>query len=803
MFTRAQLIPFLCFCLVAVCSAISYGQQKELKVVVGSVALPDGTPAENADVHLLRRSSGSYTLPVKTTKVVTDEKGTFEFRDVSPGKYKVWAETPRFTSLKKKLGGLELTVTKDEDEISLETLKMHEGCRYLVRIVSAETGKPLAGGRVIFGWTDLPREYHGNEEGIVDIGGLGVDDWYFVVSATGHGIEFKKVPKQSLGSTTELEFKLKPGGRLEGVVQDEAGKPVAGARVYASGTTGGMTPNYGRATTGEDGTFEFRNLPAGVQIRVSASKDEHERVSENIAIGAGQVSSSIKLLCKRRPYGGDCIVTVVDEDQNPISEALIQNTGSSSSLTREATTDKAGKALLANMYKSYRGLRVFARAKGYITQEFTVEAGTKEDPSTFKVVMQKGVTLKGRLVDPEGKPAAKIRVYYNEGEHPWTVGGRVTTDDQGHFDIEGLPEASTLTIYTPKKYAPINDMKVTAGQAERITFEMKLAGVLRIRAIDSETKKPIEEFNVKVANSRQRDANDPWGSFSTAFSRQGVNVMGEQKTFEMTHLMPGTPLLVTVSAKGYESFSQDRMMTESSNKAKVIDIALKRDDPENYESIAGKIETSDGKPVVGAMVRLIVGKESPISEANKLQGGRPDVWRNYNWYLVMSDHIDRSPNCLQVLTTATNTQGNFKFQQVQKKGEWLELIHTGGGMAPARHPDLRNGDQSLQAVQLTAKKPSSMRLFVDKDKYPDAQSIQLDVPYSSQYPDCLKMAFNSKTINIDEKTREVHFKDLPAGNYRVSIQKKPTPVGNNGFRTETIGSYTVELPVGEDMEGEL
>jgi len=111
--------------------------------------LPDGqSPAAGADVHLLRRPNGAYILPVTTQKVNTDAEGRFVFQDVTPGRYKVWAETPRLTTLKKKLGGEAIEVGNEGNPVTIDPITLHEGCNYRVKVLSAKTGKPLPSGRV-------------------------------------------------------------------------------------------------------------------------------------------------------------------------------------------------------------------------------------------------------------------------------------------------------------------------------------------------------------------------------------------------------------------------------------------------------------------------------------------------------------------------------------------------------------------------------------------------------------------------------------------------------------------------------
>ena len=144
------------------------------------------------------------------------------------------------------------------------------------------------------------------------------------------------------------------------------------------------------------------------------------------------------------------------------------------------------------------------------------------------------------------------------------------------------------------------------------------------------------------------------------------------------------------------------------------------------------------------------------------------------------------------------------FEKVLKNGPWIELIHTGGEMAPGRYADLRRTHaNSLTDLRLTAIERSSMRLFVDRKKWPEASAINLSALFNSQYPNCLETPFGDVRKTIDPKTDEVKFSDLPPGEYQVTVQGKPERTGGGGFRVDTIGSYTVKIPEGEELEGEL
>ena len=775
---------------------------KEGVTVRGRVMNPDDSPAVKADVHLLRVSSGSYTLPVTTIKTTTDAEGNYEFTNVAIGKYKLWSETPQFTSLKKKLGGRIVEVKPDMP--GQDPLRLHKGCRYRVTLLSKLTGEPIAGGRVWFGWTDLDRLYHAGDDKVVNIDGLGVDDWYFVVTAPGHEIQYKKIPEQPLGSTTELEFRLGLGGSVKGVVTDDDGKPISKAKVTVSAASGGMVPRYGQVFTNDRGEYEIANLPLGTSLRVSVGKEQYKGGESRVVIPNGSVEQDENFSLSLIPYGGDCIIRVVDAEGRPIEGAELHNTGNSTALNRRVTTDGEGRGHLKDLYESFQGRVVFVRATGYVTQKTTVPKGTAEQPAEAEIRLQKGKTLRGVVVDPEGKPRSKIRVYYNEGEHPWTVGGRVVTDEKGEFVIHGLPDRSTLTVYTPRPYAPIRDLPVDVAEGKPIKINMELDSVVKVRAIDKATGRPIEEFNVKVRNSPDRQDGDPWGSFSTSFSEQGVNVMGDKKSFLMEGLELNTPLQVTVSAKGYKTQVIPRVLAIRRDQAKSLDVQMPAESPDDYETISGTILLKNGTPVAGASVCLVVGSVNPVSDAARERGGTSDNWRFYHWDLVEGGDIARGKPCLQFLTTATDKTGAFRFEKVRRDGSWIELFHQGGNAAPQRFPDLRKRfPDSLIRLGLTASKPSSLVLSVDQKRWSEAKSVRLEKPFYTEYPDCVETPFSSESRTIEAKTQQVKFQNLPAGVYRVTIEGTPVPVGNGGIRTTTLGRYMIEIPEGAPMEGDL
>ena len=262
-----------------------------------------------------------------------------------------------------------------EDATSIP-VSLHAGCGYDVSIVSAESGLPIAGARISFGWTDIDREYQTSRDGVARIRNLGTDDWYFVIRADGFATEFKKTSEQKLGSVLPMRFELKPGGSLVGTLRDDDGVPIADAKVSVAPADISMSPGYGRVRTDAEGKYSIDGLPIGRPLRVSGTKEGYEYGRASSAVASAQSPTQADLVCKKQAYGGDVVVTVVAADGSPIAGATLFNRGNSSSDTREAQTDAQGKAKLQNLFSGYAGCFVTVNADGFIAQRLPIVPGS-------------------------------------------------------------------------------------------------------------------------------------------------------------------------------------------------------------------------------------------------------------------------------------------------------------------------------------------------------------------------------------------------------------------------------------------
>ncbi len=152
-----------------------------------------------------------------------------------------------------------VTLTKDVI-VSHHELKLQRAGKVSGTVVD-ENNQPLNGARVIVGdtYTDsMPRDWS-TYDGSFTVGQVPPGLALVTVQLNDYSPQLKEVQIEP-GQTARVEFRLKPGVSLVGVVRTEDGVPVAGAEVFTSKWHDAQTLGL-RAMTDDQGRFEMRGAP--------------------------------------------------------------------------------------------------------------------------------------------------------------------------------------------------------------------------------------------------------------------------------------------------------------------------------------------------------------------------------------------------------------------------------------------------------------------------------------------------------------------------------------------------------------
>ncbi len=214
-------------------------------------------------------------------------------------------------------------------------------------------------------------------------------------------------------------------------------------------------------------------------------------------------------------------------------------------------------------------------AKGFAPQRVGFQPGTREKPTPVRVQLEAGHRLRGRVLLADGKPAAKVRVYYNEGEHGNELGGRVDTDADGRFAIDSLPPDCTFTIYSPKGYAPVDDVPLPLDTDEEVVVQLEEAGVVKGHVVDDATGKTLVPYRVRIMVSPNRFPGEPATGMLTSLVEEGLVITGADGKFSFGDFPHDVPMRLIVSSEGYEEQTIDRVLTKPAAQQQPVEVRLK------------------------------------------------------------------------------------------------------------------------------------------------------------------------------------------------------------------------------------
>jgi protocatechuate 3,4-dioxygenase beta subunit len=268
--------------------------------------------------------AGEVTLHEGTTKttftttIVSD--GSFVFPTVPPGVYEL------IKTCKNAAKSIDANLLVVHSPMKDLVLEVAEGVTVHGVIVS-EAGVPIRGA-TITGWGPVapPRKGVFKVEATSDASGAftlagAVPTW---VKLNATAASFAPIDPAVLVNITEgdrtdeVRLIMKRAATLEGVVEDQDGRPIPGLQVLADN---GEERGYFTTFAVENGTFSFKSLPAG-QLRVAVLMDSGEVTPDtHVALRNGE-TTKVRLMARRGTH--EIWGTVVDTDGTPVPYARVE-----------------------------------------------------------------------------------------------------------------------------------------------------------------------------------------------------------------------------------------------------------------------------------------------------------------------------------------------------------------------------------------------------------------------------------------------------------------------------------------------
>lgn len=380
-----------------------------------------------------------------------------------------------------------------------------------------------------------------------------------------------------------VELRCQAGTPIGGVVRDEAGQPIAGAKVSISAPVPEKANNFhswlGFKTTDAEGQWRLDEAPevlAGLNIRV-----EHPAYRPGWAQASRNLDSPT-VLKKGLSVRG----RVVDGwSGKPIAGArAVLGADIWGSDPPRAKSDASGWFTLENGVEGPSVVTI--QCHGYAPELKDVRVGEDGEPVEFRLGPSN--LLKVRVVDREGKPVAGAYFAADTWRGRRSIHFRATSDAEGRIAWNEAPKDVVLCDlgqggFMARRHAPLT----ASGAEQTVTLDPEL--VLSGRVTDASTGAPVPEF--RIVSGRRFE-----GQEQVFWSRGGgSSYTGGQYTFKTNEASAAH--FLRVEAIGYRS--ADSLEIKSDEGARTIDFALER-----TEALSGVVLLPDGRPAPGVEVAL-------------------------------------------------------------------------------------------------------------------------------------------------------------------------------------------------------
>ena len=369
----------------------------------------------------------------------------------------------------------------------------------------------------------------------------------------------------------------KGGHRLDGIVLDPQGKPLAGARVTADvgesplramrAAFGGMLGEK-PVLSGEDGRFVIEDLPAG-PYTVSATATGHPGASVGkvstdardvrLQFAPAAVLAGVAADANGKPIPDFTIAAIESPSDSPEKMAARAMRSMSSLMGNGAPPihDPSGAFEVSGLAAGTYDL-VVSTADGKIGRLAAVAVAAGERKAGLRVTVKMGTSLKGKLVDfPAGKPVGGAMVVVMGDRQPVMR----TSGADGSFSVEGLAAGGTVNLaYGGPMTGFVHDSRevkipaaatlVDLGAIRLLRGETGPRSGLRALGLRVKTADGSPEITAVLRGGAAEGAGIKSGERIAAVDGQPVDGLGENSLDHLVDRGPGKPVEISLKSAG-------------------------------------------------------------------------------------------------------------------------------------------------------------------------------------------------------------------------------------------------------------
>ncbi len=587
--------------------AAPVGEDKGAIEITGTVLMADGTPANGA---LVWAAKGEIR-PLIRRETKAGANGQFKL-SLPEGHWFIWAS-------KGSQGGearnpqlstqWEVTAAKKPAPF---VIRMDERGWLTGRLLEAETGKPIADGRI----------FHDNgiisttgPDGVWKVGGM--SRTHHEAYAVAKGRQRQRILLDTTAKAdTELEVPLPLGAKIAGTVTDQDGKPIPNAWVGRS-TSGSYFSIHGLwEHCDQNGRFEYDDaVPADEPTRLSAGAPGYRSDDQNNIQRVPGKAAQLQFRLHREPAANSIESTpgekkkrvltgrVLDPDRRPAEGVLIRWGVMPSTESITARTDGSGSF---KMIVPDEEQFVSVLPRQFEPQFVPVEQGANKP---LELVLDKGNTVSGVVLDDRKQPIEGVMVVPvirfpipKVCNQYWLSESTAVTDRSGKFLLKGIPD-ETKFDFLKSGLSDLRDQELVLNNPNN-TVQLFFGGAVQGKVVDA-AGQPIRNFRITVNQPREAKSGENSGGYFAGYCGFGVRYTSADGSFVLTGLPAGGVFRLQAYSDGHGQAVLDRVESVPINHLdKATPALLHAAAP---ASLRIQVTDANGRTVPHARVTLVDG----------------------------------------------------------------------------------------------------------------------------------------------------------------------------------------------------
>jgi len=513
----------------------------------------------------------------------TEEDGGFYFDRLVGRPYQVVARAEDSFA-----GPVTVTLTESNDPV---ILTLREAARVEVTVTSAADGRVLSGARVELRDIDVASA-QSDAHGVATVRGVAPGMYRVMAVAEGYAPDHSILRVPADTKLAEHEVVLRRGAPVAGRVQNDDGKPVAGARVTYDGASSWAQSGdqrYDAVITDASGSFRFPALPQG-SFRFVARADGFAPGTSDIVTLDGQ--SEPALVVVTVPAGATLAGIVVDADGKPAAGARVQVQVKTDGMrwggARQVYTSDQGRFAMKNLpAKTVEAVALHERGSSESLEVALAAAA----PAEVTLELSNTGVIAGVVVDEAGEPieGAQVSGWPSFGGRrgrrgPGRFGGSEELSDAGgRFVLRGLSEGTYSLRASPPGSSGMGRLwfrdSVDAEVGDQnVRLVLPADGAVKGKVAFADGEAP-EAFTVGVG----------FGAPTPFVSRDGSFTLGD---------LPPRKYSFAVRGIGFDDKRVGEISVEAGKTTDLGTITVSRG-----RRIAGRVIDASGSPVQGALIR--------------------------------------------------------------------------------------------------------------------------------------------------------------------------------------------------------